>query len=173
MEVHADAVTETAQWSFDDAFHALYVSVARTAGLVARDPQMGCDIAQETFARLYERWDQITTNDHARNFAFRVAVNLARSHLRRRLAAPFGLRGPEVTVPDGTAASDAWLTVSTALTGLSPTQRACVVLVDYTDLDAATAGSILGIAEATVRVHVMRGRRALRVALALPQETAP
>jgi len=170
MEVQAEAVSEGAPTTFDDAFRALYPKVVRTAGLIARDPQLGADIAQETFARLYERWDRVESADHARNFAFRVAVNLARSHLRRRLAAPFGLRGPEVAVPDGTATADAWLTVSGALGGLSPAQRTCVVLVDYADLDGATVGRTLGIAEATVRVHVMRGRRALRAALAMPEE---
>lgn len=170
MGVHAEVVSESAPWSFDDAFRSLYPMVARTAGFVARDAQLGSDIAQEAFVRLYERRDRITSNEHARNFALRVAVNLARSHLRRRLAAPFGLRGPDARVPDVTSSSDAWLTVASALGGLSPAQRACVVLVDYADLDAATAGSVMGIAEATVRVHVMRGRRALRASLAMPQE---
>ncbi len=170
MEYQAEVTTRSVPWSFDEAFRTLYPAVARTAGLVARDAQLGSDIAQEAFARLYERRERIESQEHARNFAFRVAVNLARSQLRRRLAAPFGLRGPDLTVPDGTAGSDAWLTVVSALRELSPQQRASVVLVDYADLDAAAAGSILGIAEATVRVHLMRGRRALRVSLGLPQE---
>ena len=170
MEVHAAAVTESPAWSFDDTFRALYPAVARTAGFVAHDTQMGADIAQEAFARLYERWDRISSPEHARNFTFRVAVNLAKSHLRRRWAAPFGLHGPEVSVIDNTEGSDAWLQVSEALTALSPSQRAAVVLVDYADLDAASAAKILGIAESTVRVHVMRGRRSLRNALGMPEE---
>jgi RNA polymerase sigma-70 factor (ECF subfamily) len=148
--------------SFDDVFHELFPRVARTAALVARDPQLGPDIAQEAFARLYERWDRMASLEHARNFVFRVAVNLARSQLRRRVAAPFGLAGPERADRDDTARSDDWLIVAEALTALSPKQRAAVVLVDYADLDAAAASQVLGTAEATVRVHLMRGRRALR-----------
>jgi DNA-directed RNA polymerase specialized sigma24 family protein len=61
-----------------------------------------------------------------------------------------------------------------ALGELSPRQRACVVLVDYADLDAAGAAAALGMAEATVRVHLMRGRRALRTMLSIPdQEVEP
>jgi DNA-directed RNA polymerase specialized sigma24 family protein len=45
-----------------------------------------------------------------------------------------------------------------------------VVLIDYADLDSPTAATILGIADSTVRVHLMRGRGALRAALALPEE---
>lgn len=156
--------------SFDDAFRELFPRVARTAALVARDPQLGPDIAQEAFARLYERWDRMASPDHARNFVFRVAVNLARSHLRRRLAAPFGLSGPERATRDETERSDDWLSVSSALEALSPKQRAAVVLIDYADLDAAGAAAVLGTAEATVRVHLMRGRRALRERLDLPEE---
>jgi RNA polymerase sigma-70 factor, ECF subfamily len=174
VTVHAEEMTERVPLSFEDAFRSYHPVVSRTAGLVAHDPQLGSDIAQEAFVRLYERWDRMTSLEHARNFALRVAVNLARSHLRRRIAAPFGLHGPEVRVPDATDATDAWLLVSSALAALPASQRAAVVLVDYADLDAASAGKILGIQEGTVRVHVMRGRRALRLALSMaePQEPA-
>jgi len=163
-------VTVPVHGSFDDAFRALYPSVARTAGLVAHDAQLGADIAQEAFARLFQRWSRMTSDDHARNFVFRVTVNLAKSHLRRRLASPFGLHGPEVRVADNTASTDAWISMAGALANLSAMQRVSVVLVDYADFDTPTVASILGIAESTVRVHLMRGRRSLRAALALPVE---
>jgi len=169
MHLDTEALATT-PLSFDEVFAEIYPKVARTAGLVARDRQLGADIAQEAFTRLFERWDQIQSTDHARNFALRVAVNLARSHLRRRAAAPFGLRGPEIRVADSTAASEAWMTVAQALDDLSPTQRACIVLVDYADLDPDVAGAVLGIAPSTVRVHLARGRQKLRTALSLPQE---
>ena len=161
---------QAALTSFDDVFREVFPRVARTAALVVRDPQLGPDIAQEAFARLYERWDRMASPEHARNFVFRVAVNLARSQLRRRVAVPFGLSGPERANRDDTARSDDWLIVAEALGALPPKQRVAVVLVDYADLDAAAASRILGTAEATVRVHVMRGRRALRERLGLPEE---
>ena len=104
----AMSTSEAAAHDFDTCFRDLFPRVARTAALVSRDPGLGPDIAQEAFARLYERWDRIESAEHARNFAFRVAVNLARSHLRRRLALPFGLRGPDRPQADATASSDAW-----------------------------------------------------------------
>jgi DNA-directed RNA polymerase specialized sigma24 family protein len=58
-----------------------------------------------------------------------------------------------------------------ALGALSPRQRACVVLVDYADMDSATAAAVLGMSAGTVRVQLMRGRRALRETLGLrPKE---
>jgi RNA polymerase sigma-70 factor (ECF subfamily) len=170
MELSAEHVAVPVTLDFDDCFRDLFPGVARAAALVARDRQLGPDIAQESFARLYERWDRIESRDHARNFAYRVAVNLARSHLRRRIAAPFGLSGPERVTHDSTGSSAAWLDAVAALGDLSPKQRACIVLVDYADLDAASTSAVLGMAEATVRVHLLRGRRALRARLDLPEE---
>jgi DNA-directed RNA polymerase specialized sigma24 family protein len=103
--------------------------------------------------------------DHARNFLYRVAINLARSHVRKQLRlALFGLSRREETdpAPDPSARMLDWLQVSEALAGLSSRQRACVVMVDYVDMDPAAAGSVLGIRAETVRVHLMRGRRALK-----------
>jgi RNA polymerase sigma factor (sigma-70 family) len=54
------------------------------------------------------------------------------------------------------------LIVLDALGALSPRQRACVVLVDYADLETSVAASVLGMAQATVRVHLRRGRAKLR-----------
>jgi RNA polymerase sigma-70 factor (ECF subfamily) len=156
--------------TFDDLFRAMFPKVAGTAALVARDPHLGPDIAQEAFARLYERWDRMESPEHARNFVFRVAVNLGRSHLRRRLAAPFGLSGPEPVTLDATGRSDDWLSIAGALARLSPSQRAAVVLIDYADLDSAGAAAILGVTASTARSNLMRGRTALREALGITEE---
>jgi RNA polymerase sigma factor (sigma-70 family) len=157
--------------AFDPFFHAHFEPVARAAALVSRDAAAGQDLAQEAFTRLLERWEQMGSDDHARNFAYRVAINLARSHLRKYgRVFLYGLRGPDDPGADPTARSDAWLHVARALGALSPRQRACVVLVDYADMDAARTASILGMSAATVRVHLMRGRRALRAGLGLEKE---
>src|SRR5262245_3106198 len=104
---------------FDGCFRELFPGVARAAALVVRDGQLGADIAQEAFARLFERWDSIESHDHARNFVYWVAVNLGRSHLRRRIAAPFGLAGPDRAEADPTLSSAAWLDALAALEHLS------------------------------------------------------
>jgi RNA polymerase sigma factor (sigma-70 family) len=157
---------------FDPFFHAHFEKVARAAALVTRDAAAGQDLAQEAFMRLLERWGTMESDDHARNFAYKVAVNLARSHLRKhgRLSL-YGLRGPDAPgTANPTGPSDAWLGMTQALGALSPRQRACVVLVDYVDLDAAAAAGVLGMSASTVRVHLMRGRRALREALGMTQK---
>jgi RNA polymerase sigma-70 factor (ECF subfamily) len=138
--------------------------------LIARDPVLGPDIAQEAFARLYERWDRIESDDHARNFVFRVATNLARSQLRRRLTAPFGLTRPDDLEAAPEVPTDEWLDVADALGALSSRQRTCVVLVDFADFDTATVAHVLGMADGTVRVHLSRGRRAIRERLQIEED---
>jgi RNA polymerase sigma factor (sigma-70 family) len=161
----------SATGAFDDFFRGNFPAVARTAALVARDPGTGQDVAQEAFARLFDRWDRIDGYEHARRFVYRVAVNLARSHLRKyRRIRPSGLSVRDVPADDPSDRSDDWLSIVEALGRLSPRQRACVVLVDYAGMGAAAAAATLGTAEVTVRVHVMRGRRLLRSELGLRTE---
>jgi RNA polymerase sigma-70 factor (ECF subfamily) len=156
---------------FDAFFRLHFERVARAASLVARDPGTGQDVAQEAFCRLFERWADMRSEEHARNFAYRVAINLARSHLRKHLRVSLiGLQRVDDSVAS-TVRSEDWLDVVGALGALSPRQRACVVLVDYVDMDPASVGRILGLVPGTVRVHLMRGRRSLRERLRLnPRE---
>src|SRR5206468_10765134 len=123
---------------FDSFFRTHFERVARAAALVARDPGTGQDVAQEAFARLFERWGDMGSEDHARNFAYKVAINLARSHLRKHLRVSFtGLRrSDEREGADAAIRSDDWLQVADALRSLSPRQRACVGLVDYAGMHA-------------------------------------
>lgn len=52
-----------------------------------------------------------------------------------------------------------------ALAQLSPSQRAAVVLHDYAGFRAREAADTVGSTEAAMRVHLMRGRRKLRLLL--------
>lgn len=150
--------------SFDAFYRQWFPSVARTAALVVRDVDQGQEIAQEGFARLWRRWDTMSSPDHARNFVFQVSLNEARSHLRRqRPLKLLGIdqRSADISADSATSVTDR-IVVFHALGALSLRQRECVVLVDYLGHDAASAGRLLGIRPSTVRVQLMRGRAKLR-----------
>ena len=170
MGSDAHGVARVDPIAFEDCFRELFPEVARAAALIVRDQALGPDLAQEAFVRLFERWDRIASPEHARNFAFRVAINLARSYRRRHLAMPVGLHGPDRPTEDPSERTNEWIVVTEALGQLSGRQRRCVVLVDLAEIDPASVARILGMAEGTVRVHVSRGRRALRARLAIEQE---
>jgi RNA polymerase sigma-70 factor (ECF subfamily) len=167
VELHAETTAARAFEDFDGFFRDAFAEVARAAALVARDVGTGQEVAQEAFFRLYERRDRMASVEHARRFAFRVAINLARSHVRKHVR--IRLSGLEPRDREAATTVDAFADVADALGALSGRQRAAVVLVDYVGLDATDAAEILGISPATVRAHLMRGRRALRAALSLPE----
>lgn len=169
VRTESEAVLEetTSAEDFDGFFRQHFPVVARTVALVVHDFETGEDLAQESFARLYVRWERMESGEHARNFVFKVAVNLARSHLRRQrlhVAARLGDIG-ETTSADEMAAVADRVTLAGALGGLSGRQRICLALVDYAGLDVRTAARFLRMLPSTVRVHLTRGRRALAAAL--------
>lgn len=59
--------------------------------------------------------------------------------------------------------------IGRALAALPLRQRQCVVLRDWAGADTAEVARMLGMRESTVRVHLARGREALRRSLT-PEE---
>jgi RNA polymerase sigma factor (sigma-70 family) len=169
MGVDTRAGEATVLPSFDTLFTETFVEVARAAALVVRDPGVGQELAQEAFFRLYERWSQMESPEHARRFAFRVAINLARSHLRKHLRVTLAGLEPRGDRLAHSSQMEEWLAIRTALSDLSPRRRAVVVLIDYIGMDAAEVGDVLGVTAGTVRAHLMRGRRDMRKELGLDE----
>jgi RNA polymerase sigma-70 factor (ECF subfamily) len=157
---------------FEGFFRARFASVARTAAIVARDAGTGQDVAQEAFVRAHVRWSDFESDEHASHFVYRVAVNLARSHLRKYLRVSlYGLRRWELDpVPDHAPARAEWIDLVEALGGIPGRQRACLALVDFVGMDSTAAARVLGISPTTVRAHLMRGRRTLRARLSSQED---
>jgi RNA polymerase sigma factor (sigma-70 family) len=164
---------EAPRLEFEAFFREWFPPLARAMALIVRDLEHGRDIAQEGFARLYATWPRIGSAEHARNFVFRASINLARSHLRRRRPLELiGLGRTELfgSISDTSDVSEDRMLLAEALSTLSRRQRECVVLVDYLGHDAGSAGQILDLAPATVRVHLARGRAQLRTHLTKGRE---
>ena len=119
------------------------------------------ELMQDAFLRLWERWDQIERIEDPTGYLFRVALNGFR--MRRRRAA-IALRRvlPAGEVRDVFADAEMRADVRTLLLGLTPRQRAALLLVDLLGYPSEQAGSILGVRASTVRALASQGRRALR-----------
>lgn len=65
---------------FTDHFNA----VVRFATVYTGDADEARDIAQETFIRIYERWDDLPTPEETRSFMYATARNLSISRLRHQ-----------------------------------------------------------------------------------------
>ncbi len=166
--VHSDSSAEGPAKSFEEFFALSYEPLLRALYLLTGDRTEAEDLAQEACFRVYERWTQLRESPNPAGYAFRVAVNAHRSHLRRVALAMRKAFRP--TEQDPIAASDDRDAIRRALLAVPSGQRAALVLLDWVGLSDREAGEILGIKPAAVRMGASRGRRRLREELELTQE---
>ena len=149
-----------------EAFYAGHLPrVVRACALVLLDRGDAEDVAAEAFARLWSHWGQIHGDDHAGGYVFKTAMRLC-SKRRRRAAREVVGSIPErsrVTDPDSR------MSVVDALRSLPLRQRQSVVLRDWAGFETSEVARILGTKESTVRVHLARGRAALRAVLTVEE----
>lgn len=120
------------------------------------------DIAQEAFLRVHRDWERVTAMDSPGGWVRRVAVNLARSRVRRlRSEASARLRLGGMRVSMGQPAAefdDFWREVRKL-----PDRQAQVIALRYIDdLSVAQIAQVLGVADGTVKAHLHQGRNRLR-----------
>jgi RNA polymerase sigma factor (sigma-70 family) len=140
--------------------------VVGTLVLVLGDAGLAEELAQETLARVWLHWPTIAGLDDAARDAwtYRVALNLARSWLRRRIAERRAVRRLDSraeTVHVDPDVADA-IAVRQALAALPRRQRTALVLRYYTDLPIAEVAAVMGCAPGTVKALTSQGLRSLR-----------
>lgn len=143
--------------NFEELCHHQYTRVVHAAFLITGDRQEALDVAQETFARAYERWGQVSKMGNQVGWLMRVATNLSLSY-RRRLA--FRRRPVATLMTTMDAAADP--AIRDALTALTPAQRAAVVLRFYLDLSIEDTAQALRKRPGTVRALTSQGIARLR-----------
>jgi RNA polymerase sigma factor (sigma-70 family) len=123
----------------------------------AGDEDIASDAVAEAFAQALRRGSAIRD---VRSWVWRSAFNLAKGDLKHRSSLS---RGP---MPEGAfhdAHPDEQLLA--ALQGLTPHQRAVIVLHYYVDCPVRDIARRTGINPLAVRAHLSRGRKRLRVLL--------
>lgn len=122
------------------------------------------EITQETLTRVYEHWETVRELDSSRAWAYRVAFNLARSVLRRRLAerrALTRLGPPRADVPTGLDHADV-LALRAAVARLPRQQRTALLLRYYADLSVAETSAVMRCTPATVKSYTRDALAGLR-----------
>ena len=128
------------------------------------------DLAQETFVKAYRSLAAFDTTRRLSSWLFRIAHNTAIDALRRTRTQP-ALAGTD----DARRAFDAAASVESdpverealgraldaALGRLKPDQRTAIILRYEEGLPFDEIAQVLGVAEATARSHVHRGRKEL------------
>jgi RNA polymerase sigma factor (sigma-70 family) len=146
-------------------------AVYRAVVLATRSPDRAEEAVAEAYARAIARWDTVASHPNREAWVARTALNQFISGWRRwrREAAEV----PDVaSVPDEARSLDPFLVRQ--LWRLPRRQREVVALRILLDLDAAQTGEALGIAPATVGVHLSRALAQLRASVthAYDQEVA-
>lgn len=151
-------------------FEAFYVGhiqrVTRACVLVLLDRAEAEDAAAEAFARLWSHWGQIRGEDHAGGYVFKTAMRLSSKRRRRARLEVVGVV-PERATPS--ADLDDRAAVMAALAELPLRQRQSLVLRDWAGFETTEVARLLGTRESTVRVHLARGRAALRERLTVEE----
>ncbi len=162
--MEADAAVTSAGRSRLDALYSEHVGGAvRLAFLMTGDEQQAQDIAQEAFARIAGRFQDLRNPDAFPGYLRTTVLNLSRGHLRRlRTQRDFlqrRTRTPDVEAPaDAEGRDEMWQ----ALQGLPHRQRAALVLRYYEDLSERQTADALGCSVPAVKALVTRGLQALR-----------
>ena len=155
------AAMAEAQVSFEDFFHDHHARLFAALCLATRSRQEAEEIMQDAFLKLWERWDRVSEIEDPAGFLFRTAMNLFRKRYRRaRIAERLPLPRPERD--DAFAVVNDRDVLVRAMQGLTPRQRAAVVLTAILDYPSEEAGRILGIKDSTVRVLSRKARAAMR-----------
>jgi RNA polymerase sigma-70 factor (ECF subfamily) len=149
--------------SFDEFYGATARRLVRYAYALTGNISDAQDIAQEAFARAWQRWDAVRGFDSPEAWVSRVATNLATSRFRRdrtaRAAAPYLIATdvPEIS-PDTVA-------LVAALRTLPERHRVVVVLHYLADLPVGQIAAELRCPTGSVKAWLYRGREALAIAL--------
>src|SRR6266540_3284133 len=146
---------------FEAFYLAHRVRLFRALVVVTRDVHAAEELAQDSFVRVWERWDRVRRLADPTGYLYRTAMN-GWFQLHRRAA-----RGARRMVHPGRAVDPMEAVenrdlVARRLLELPPRQRAALVLTEYLGHDSTEAGRALGIRPGTVRRLASKGRAALR-----------
>jgi RNA polymerase sigma-70 factor (ECF subfamily) len=144
---------------FEVFFRDVYPRLVRSLWLLTADVPEAEDLAQETMARMLERWPKVRSMTARGGYAYRTALNLNRKRLRHLAVR---MRRLPLAVPSPVASSDLHAEVAAALRGLPRILRETVLLVDWLGMGSEEASQVLGIRPSSVRSRVHRAHEVLR-----------
>lgn len=148
--------------SFEEFYQATFRRLFTALCLITGNRHEAEEIAQDSFVRVFERWDRIGGLEDPTGYLFRVSMNVFRSRYRR---AVLGLRRELLLAPAATdelAAIEDKDEVVRLLSDLDPKQRAAVLLTSILDYSAEEAGKMLGIRASSVRSLTTRARARMK-----------
>ncbi len=174
------AVLARARQGDSEAFHTLVERHSRRAFQLAfrmtGNEQDAEDVVQEAFIRAYRQLGRFEARAHFGTWLHRIVANCSVDFIRARRArfahastdALQPADQPESPAPDPerlAASAQIQQTVATAMSTLSPLERAAFTLRHYEGRSIAEIGKTLGLGTSATKHSVFRAVRKLRAAL--------
>ncbi|MDX1660008.1 MAG: sigma-70 family RNA polymerase sigma factor [Nitriliruptorales bacterium] len=142
-----------------------YPKLVGALDLYLGDLHVAEELAQEALVKAAKRWAKIREYDSPGGWTYRVAMNLAKSWIRRKRAEARAYARSDVDV-DAPLELDQDVSdrraVRDALQTLPETQRRAVVLRYYLGMSGPEAADALDISHAALRARLKRGIEGLR-----------
>lgn len=182
-----DCLLESLRQGTEEAYETLIVRFQQPVyNLVYRlleDPGDASDVVQEVFLKIFRSIGSFRGNSSLKTWIYRIAFNEAYNHRRwltRHKRQEIGLDGSEddcgslgTTLADPRRSAfdivsdhETQALIEEALATLNPAFRAAVVLRDIEDLSYEEIAEVLQVSLGTVKSRILRGREALKKALA-------
>jgi RNA polymerase sigma-70 factor (ECF subfamily) len=136
----------------------------------AGDYHLACDIMQESFARLYEKY---TAENFTPQLLYTIGRNLVLDALRKRKSNPTAIDAVEPAVESQEhylMVREEYRQVLVAMRHLEDDERDLLSLVVSSELSYRELADIIGISEANIKVKVHRARKKLRAYLGAEKE---
>ena len=169
LQAEADAAEDVALAMDEEAFRAFY---DRTSGAlwgylsrISGDRQVADDLLQESYYRLLKTTTVFESENHRRNYLYRIATNLVRD--AKRSQRPLFEDGVEMADVAAPAAADAESRqdVRRALGRLKPRERAMLWLAYANGSSHAEIADVLGLKTTSIKLLLFRARRKLAATL--------
>ncbi|HEY7874911.1 MAG TPA: SigE family RNA polymerase sigma factor [Actinomycetota bacterium] len=138
-----------------------YNRLVGVLGLYCGDRATGEELAQEALARAWSHWAKVRDLEDPAGWLYRVAMNLANSHFRRKRAERRAHQSGR-PIPDGGEDPAAILAIRAAVAQLPRRKRTVLVLRYYLDLPFAQVAQLMDAPESTVKSLARRALEDLR-----------
>ncbi|GAA4848862.1 SigE family RNA polymerase sigma factor [Kitasatospora terrestris] len=150
---------------FEEFAHSRGTALFRTALLLCGDWHLAEDLTQATLAKVYASWTRVRSADSPEAYARRILLrgHLSHRRLRRSAERPALEQLPEQVSTEQDPALR--LTLLQALGGLSPRDRAVLVLRYWEDRSVEETAAELGLTTGVVRTRSLRALTRLRALL--------
>ena len=142
-------------------------SVLRMCYVYLKDYQLAEDVAQETFVRVYQHYEEFRNQSSIKTWILKIAINLCKNQMRTHWWKDRS--DQELLEADTSESYDSFLDrqlVLNEIAKLPAKYKEVILLYYYQELAISEIASLLNEKESTIKARLVRARRKLKPELA-------